>query len=59
MAIPVVNPDSCTGCGVCEGTCPTEAIKLVDEKPTFDPDKCTACGACIDACPCQALTMGN
>ena len=57
MSIPKVNPDECTGCGVCQGTCPVEAITMVDEKPTFDPNKCTECGACVDACPCQTITQ--
>lgn len=45
----------CTGCGVCEGSCPFDAISTIVEKgnfrPVIDPKKCTECGRCVKVCP--------
>jgi coenzyme F420 hydrogenase subunit beta len=50
-----LRTDLCTGCGVCEGACPFDAISTVVEKGNFRPEvdnaKCTNCGRCIKACP--------
>jgi ferredoxin len=59
MSVPKVNKEECSGCGVCVGECPTEAITLEDNIPVFDPEKCTECGSCVDACPTGALSMDN
>ncbi len=52
----VVDKELCTGCGICEETCPAGAI-TVDEVARVDPDKCTECEACVDECPFGALTL--
>lgn len=50
-----LQADLCTGCGVCEGACPFDAIiteiKKGNFRPLVDNDKCTDCGRCIKACP--------
>ncbi|MBU0573367.1 MAG: 4Fe-4S binding protein [Candidatus Margulisiibacteriota bacterium] len=55
MAKPVVDQETCTGCGICVDTCPVQAIEMIDGKARIDQDKCTDCKACIDACPVQAI----
>jgi ferredoxin len=52
-----VAKDKCTGCGDCVEACPTEAIKLVEEKANVDEDNCADCGACTDACPNSAISL--
>ena len=53
-----VAQDKCTGCcGDCVEACPTEAIKLAEEKAVVDEDNCADCGACTDACPNSAITV--
>jgi len=52
----VVAGDLCTGCGVCAGTCPTNAIKMVLNKraehvPLIDRQNCSACNLCVEVCP--------
>jgi uncharacterized Fe-S center protein len=47
---PVVNPEECTGCGVCEAPCPVDAIHVVDRISQIDYEKCVGCCACEDVC---------
>ena len=53
----IVEKDKCEGCGACVDACPSEAIKMVDNKAVIDPDNCTDCGACVDACPTSAISI--
>ncbi|MBC8378839.1 MAG: 4Fe-4S binding protein [Planctomycetes bacterium] len=52
-----VNADTCTGCGACVDSCPSEAIEMQDEKAVIVPDKCVDCGVCVDECPVEAISM--
>lgn len=52
----VVDGDKCLGCGVCEGDCPVNAIKVVDGKATVS-EECIGCGACTGSCPAEAITV--
>ncbi len=47
--------DSCTACGSCEDSCPSEAINAGDEQYTIDAGLCIDCGSCVDACPTGAI----
>jgi phosphoadenosine phosphosulfate reductase len=40
----------CIGCGVCVGTCPTNAITKENHKAIIS-ETCNACGRCVDICP--------
>jgi ferredoxin len=42
---------SCIGCGICENTCTTDAIHLVDNCPVIDESNCLSCGMCANKCP--------
>ena len=52
-----VDGDKCTGCGLCVGACPLEAISLEDGKATIDEGKCTECGLCVEECPNEAICV--
>jgi len=57
----VVLTGLCVGCGACELSCPTGAIKLIDKRPNLIAEKCIRCGTCYIRCPraAQILSMGG
>jgi uncharacterized protein len=55
---PVVNQDSCIGCGKCIRECGSYAITLVSKKAVIDHEKCSGCGRCVGACHTQAAIGG-
>lgn len=55
-ATPVSLPD-CTRCGVCEGVCPTGAVRLTEGAVATSLEKCILCMACTAACPEQARAL--
>ena len=52
-----VDQEKCTGCESCIEECPSEAIKMADEKAVITADDCVDCGVCVDACPVEAISM--
>ncbi len=65
-ALPVVDPDRCTGCGRCVGICPPHVLWLQVQGPQpwgpkraelHDASGCTGCAHCAVVCPFHAITM--
>ncbi len=56
-----VDPDICTGCGICEEVCPYDAstVDPVKKKAEVNEALCEGCGACAAACPSQAMRLRN
>jgi NAD-dependent dihydropyrimidine dehydrogenase PreA subunit len=52
-----VDKEKCTGCESCVSECPSEAIKMINEKAAIDPDTCIDCGVCVDTCPVEAISL--
>lgn len=52
-----VDKKKCTGCGDCVEVCPSEAIRLEDEKAVVDEGECVDCGACEDECMNDAISI--
>ena len=48
--------DSCIGCQICVGECPTSAIAMTPAGVALiDPEHCIGCGKCQDVCPASAV----
>jgi heterodisulfide reductase subunit A len=57
-----VDPEACTGCGLCVEACPYEAIELgpaSDGRPVASVNRavCKGCGGCVPVCPEHALDL--
>ena len=52
-----VDENNCTGCESCVEECPSEAIKMVNDKAVINVETCVDCGVCVDACPVEAISM--
>jgi indolepyruvate ferredoxin oxidoreductase alpha subunit len=51
-----VNPEKCTGCGICYTAFNCPAIyRRPDGKAEIDPALCTGCGVCAEICPFKAF----
>jgi ferredoxin len=53
----IVDEGKCDGCESCVEECPSEAIKIVDDRAVVDVEACVDCGVCVDACPAEAISM--
>lgn len=42
---------SCSGCAMCQATCPVGCIEVDDGKVSINMDTCVRCGLCYEACP--------
>lgn len=53
-----IDPDKCTGCGVCLRACPEDAIKGEKKKPhELDTSLCIKCGSCKEVCKFDAVKI--
>jgi electron transfer flavoprotein alpha subunit len=56
MAELKIIKEKCTGCKMCIGSCPFNAIEVV-EKKALVKDNCTLCGSCVPACKFGAIEL--
>ena len=53
-----IDPELCTGCGLCAKECPSEAISGLKKKAhVLDAAKCIKCGACQEVCAFGAVRV--
>jgi NAD-dependent dihydropyrimidine dehydrogenase PreA subunit len=56
--VPQIDPDRCTGCGVCaEQRCPMKAISIVDGRAVVAAEPCIGCGLCASGCPEEVVIL--
>lgn len=57
MPKPIIDVDSCVGCGACADACEMGAIDVLDEfAEIVDESACVGCAACMDVCPMEAIS---
>lgn len=49
-----IDKDKCKGCINCMKRCPTQAIRVRNDKAEIDYTRCVSCGECIRICPNKA-----
>ena len=58
MYLSVIDPDACTGCGICVERCPVDAIAMNDDGIAVREEKyCIGCGVCARFCPADAISL--
>jgi len=52
-----VDQDLCSGCRICNGLCPFNAISFLEDRMVteINPALCQGCGTCVAACPAGAI----
>jgi len=58
-AVPKVDLDKCTGCGLCGKICQYSAILSMDKTVLTFPELCHGCGGCRRVCPTGAIREGQ
>ncbi len=56
---PLINPDQCIQCGICQGHCHQGAIEVKGEKLEIRYRDCIRCFCCQEFCPQGAITVGK
>ena len=60
MTIEKIDPELCTGCGICVNSCSVDVIRMDEEaeKAIIQyPQDCMLCEFCVLDCPEEAITV--
>ena len=53
-----IDPDLCTGCGLCVEECPHDTLELIDDLAVATGEHSMGCDHCAAICPADAVTVG-
>ncbi len=54
-----ISEQKCVGCTKCVRVCPTEAIRVKNDKAQIDGKRCIDCGQCVTVCPVKAISISS
>ncbi len=54
-----INPDRCTGCGLCISVCPADTISIEENKAVVTGKHSLGCGHCMAVCPEDAVSVDS
>ncbi len=59
MYVVTINAETCTGCGQCVESCPSQIITMVDTKAqvTGETSECLGCESCVIVCARGGITL--
>jgi len=61
--VPVIDPQSCSGCDACVRICPQDAILLEESEGAaeyrIEAERCSGCGVCSDVCEQRAVRVAQ
>ena len=55
MQLPQIDPQACSGCGLCASVCPSGVLALADGHIQVGQTGCIGCGHCGSVCPTGAV----
>ena len=55
MEYPKVDPDICTGCGICVELCPMDTIVMENGVAMINEENCSNCRFCVSTCSLSAI----
>lgn len=53
----VLDPEACSGCGVCAERCQVKAMTVPEGLAVVDESRCLGCGVCVSGCATGALRL--